>query len=90
MHAYPSYVFSLYSRCAVGILLKILLLRSLLLDLVCESALALLPANRARLTKIGQAGGILTPMSALGSTLVERMEKIGRWKFTSEEIQVGK
>ena len=56
-------------------------------DIVSEVAISLLPANRAGLTKIGDTGELLTTMSALGQTLIDRLEKTGRWTFRSEEIK---
>ncbi|KAF8342697.1 Saccharopine dehydrogenase-domain-containing protein [Cantharellus anzutake] len=54
--------------------------------MVSEIALALLPSARSKLTPIGQKGGVLTPMSALGFTLVERLNATDRITIESEEI----
>lgn len=39
-----------------------------------------------KLPKLGQEGGILTPMSALGDVLVDRMERTGRFVQHSEVV----
>lgn len=54
--------------------------------MVAETALALLPSNRTGLTALGREGGILTPMAALGETLVERLKSSGRFEVESGEI----
>lgn len=50
-----------------------------------ESALALLFESE-RLPALASKGGILTPMSALGDVLIERLKDTGRFEFTSEII----
>src|SRR5258706_16210495 len=37
-----------------------------------------------KLPKLGQEGGVLTPMSALGDVLVDRLERTGRFEQYSE------
>jgi len=39
-----------------------------------------------KLPKLGQEGGILTPMSALGDVLVDRLERTGRFVQHSEIV----
>ena len=39
-----------------------------------------------KLPKLGQEGGVLTPMSALGDVLVERLERTGRFEQRSEIV----
>jgi short subunit dehydrogenase-like uncharacterized protein len=53
--------------------------------MITEAALALV-LDSDKLPEIGKKGGVLTPMSALGQVLLERMEGTGRWKFESEVI----
>ncbi|KZS88180.1 hypothetical protein SISNIDRAFT_460044 [Sistotremastrum niveocremeum HHB9708] len=50
--------------------------------MISESALAILDLTSTAKDKI--EGGILTPMSALGDSLIERLEKTGRFDFESE------
>jgi len=57
--------------------------------MVSEVGLALLPSSRSKLTPIGQKGGILTPMSACGFTLVERLNATDRVSIESEEVVPG-
>jgi len=57
--------------------------------MVSESALALLPANREGLTALGREGGLLTPMSAIGGTLIERLKKTTLFDFESTELVDG-
>lgn len=54
--------------------------------MVSEAAIALLPRNRSRLTALGRAGGILTPMSAFGNTITERLVATGKFEISSEEL----
>ncbi|CAG7853673.1 SubName: Full=Uncharacterized protein {ECO:0000313/EMBL:CCA73670.1} [Serendipita indica DSM 11827] len=56
--------------------------------LVSESALAIL-FNHAELPKLGQAGGILTPMAALGDTLVTRLLNSGRLTYDTHTLHPG-
>jgi len=39
-----------------------------------------------KLPKLGQEGGILTPMSALGDVFVDRLERTGRFEQHSEIV----
>jgi short subunit dehydrogenase-like uncharacterized protein len=39
-----------------------------------------------KLPKLGQEGGVLTPMSALGDVLVDRLERTGRFVQHSEVV----
>ena len=65
------------------------------LVMISESALSiLLPSkgasrvskkdNITNLTPLAQKGGILTPMSAFGDQLIERLEDTGKFTFSSE------
>jgi short subunit dehydrogenase-like uncharacterized protein len=55
--------------------------------MIAECALCLLPslnqASRHRLPALAKEGGILTPVSALGEVLIERMEATGKFQFES-------
>lgn len=53
--------------------------------MVAESALSLLLSHES-LPELGKRGGVLTPMSALGSTLLDRLEKSGRFVFESSVL----
>lgn len=53
--------------------------------MVSESALALL-FDTNKLPALARRGGILTPMSALGDVLIERLKDTGRFEFTSEIV----
>ena len=48
-----------------------------------ESSLSIL-LDFDKLPKLGQEGGVLTPMSALGDVLVDRLERTGRFEQYSE------
>lgn len=54
--------------------------------MVGEVALALLPANHERLTALAKKGGVLTPASALGQELVDRLKGSGRFEFDEEQV----
>ncbi|KAF8319340.1 hypothetical protein DL93DRAFT_176423 [Clavulina sp. PMI_390] len=58
--------------------------------MVSECAILLLPANRSLLTSLGQEGGLLTPMTAFGAALPERLVATGKFELTTEEIVNGK
>ncbi|KAI5119826.1 hypothetical protein M0805_004761 [Coniferiporia weirii] len=53
--------------------------------MVSESALCLLAPER--LTPLARNGGVLTPMSALGDTLLRRLAASGRFEFGSEVLE---
>jgi short subunit dehydrogenase-like uncharacterized protein len=55
------------------------------LVMISESALAL-RFDQDKLPALGRKGGVLTPMSALGDVLIERMKKTGCFEFTSEVV----
>ena len=57
--------------------------------MVSECALCLLTANRDKLTFLGREGGILTPMSAFGSTILERLVATGKLEISSGELVDG-
>jgi short subunit dehydrogenase-like uncharacterized protein len=57
--------------------------------MVSESAIALLPQNRDALTPLGREGGVLTSMSAIGDTLIERLKATGRIEIKSFELVNG-
>ncbi len=48
-----------------------------------ESSLSIL-LDFDKLPKLGQEGGVLTPMSALGDVLLDRLERTGRFEQYSE------
>ena len=50
--------------------------------ILCESALALI-LDHQRLPPLGQRGGVLTPATAFGDVLVERLEAVG-FEFTTD------
>ena len=52
------------------------------MKILCESALALI-LDHQRLPPLGQRGGVLTPATALGDVLVQRLEAVG-FKFKTE------
>ena len=56
--------------------------------MISESALALV-LNIEKLPALGRKGGVLTPMSALGDVLIERLKETGRFQFTSEVVEAG-
>jgi short subunit dehydrogenase-like uncharacterized protein len=59
--------------------------------MISESALALL--DTSSLSALARQGGVLTPMSALGETLIRRLEVSGRFEFESrvlEEVEVAR
>jgi len=58
--------------------------------MVSESAIALLPQNRDALTPLGREGGVLTPMSAIGDTLIERLKATDRIEIESFELIDGR
>lgn len=53
--------------------------------MISESALALV-FDTDKLPALGRRGGVLTPMSALGDVLIERLKDTGRFTFTSEIV----
>lgn len=53
-----------------------------------ESALALVQ-DTERLPALGKMGGVLTPMTALGDVLIERLKKTGQFEFESEVVLEG-
>lgn len=53
--------------------------------MISESALALV-FSHDKLPNLARKGGVLTPMSALGDVLIERLRDTGRFEFTSEVI----
>ena len=53
--------------------------------MISESALTLLLARDA-LPELGRRGGVLTPMTAMGDALIERLEKSGRVTVQSEIV----
>jgi short subunit dehydrogenase-like uncharacterized protein len=58
--------------------------------MISESALCLLPSfnttAKASLPALAKEGGVLTPMSALGELLIERLERSGRFEFESRVL----
>lgn len=53
--------------------------------MISESALLLLAVDK--LPPLARRGGILTPMTAFGDLLIERLQATGRFEFTSEVIR---
>ncbi|KDQ31637.1 hypothetical protein PLEOSDRAFT_1061778 [Pleurotus ostreatus PC15] len=53
--------------------------------MISESALSIL-LMRDRLPALAQRGGVLTPVTAFGDVLVERLERTGRFEFRSEVL----
>jgi hypothetical protein len=53
--------------------------------MISESALALV-CSHDKLPNLARKGGVLTPMSALGDVLIERLQSTGRFEFTSEIV----
>lgn len=55
-------------------------------DLIAECALsvALAPPKNTALPPLGQQGGVLTPSTAFGMVLVERLQASGKVKLSSE------
>jgi short subunit dehydrogenase-like uncharacterized protein len=53
--------------------------------MISESALALV-FDIKKLPALARRGGVLTPMSALGEVLIERLKETGRFEFTSEIV----
>jgi len=53
--------------------------------MISESALALV-FDTPKLPALARRGGVLTPMSALGDVLIERLKDTGRFEFTSEIV----
>ncbi|KAH8827838.1 Saccharopine dehydrogenase-domain-containing protein [Flagelloscypha sp. PMI_526] len=60
---------------------------SLTAVMISESALCLLPESFPKLMPLAQRGGLLTPMSALGNTLIERLKKSGRFELKSFVVE---
>lgn len=56
--------------------------------MISETALALL-APREKLSALARTGGVLTPMSALGTTLIRRLSASGRFEFESHVLEEG-
>lgn len=40
--------------------------------------------ERNRLSQLGREGGVLTPATALGRVIVERLERTGQFRFVKE------
>jgi short subunit dehydrogenase-like uncharacterized protein len=58
---------------------------NLFVVMISESALALV-FDTPKLPALARRGGVLTPMSALGDVLIERLKDTGRFEFTSEIV----
>ena len=56
--------------------------------MISESALSLL-LDKSKLPPMGQEGGILTPSTALGNTLVERLRASSRFDIESKVLVDG-
>lgn len=54
--------------------------------MLCECALAIVK-DYDRLPPLAKQGGPLTPATALGNVLVERLEKTGFFSFTFEDAK---
>ena len=55
------------------------------LVVAAEAALSLL--DPSSLPELGRQGGVLTPMSAFGDVLLERLEKTGQWTLSTEILK---
>jgi len=55
--------------------------------MIAESALSLL--NPEALPALAQKGGVLTPVTAFGDVLVERLRETGRFEFESGVVEEG-
>ena len=53
--------------------------------MISEAALALV-FDTNKLPALARRGGVLTPMSALGDVLIERLKETGRFRFTSQIV----
>jgi short subunit dehydrogenase-like uncharacterized protein len=53
--------------------------------MISEAALALV-FDTNKLPALARRGGVLTPMSALGDVLIERLKETGRFRFTSDIV----
>jgi hypothetical protein len=56
--------------------------------MVSECALLLLKPST--LTPAAQKGGMLTPVTAFGTQLVDSLEKTGKWSFSTEVVTSAK
>jgi short subunit dehydrogenase-like uncharacterized protein len=56
--------------------------------MIAESALSIV-FSFDKLPHLGRRGGILTPMSALGDVLIERLKGSGKFEFESEVMGEG-
>ena len=56
--------------------------------MVAESALSIV-FSYASLPPLAQGGGVLTPVTAFGDVLIERLTGCGLFEFTSEVLQGG-
>lgn len=57
--------------------------------MISECALALLPASYPSLTEMAHAGGVLTPSTAFGDVIVERLKRSGRIEIETGLIEEG-
>ncbi len=56
--------------------------------MVSESALALL-LDYDSLPAFGRQGGVLTPITAMGDTIIARLRQTGQFEFESEVVLKG-
>ncbi|KZV69402.1 NAD-P-binding protein [Peniophora sp. CONT] len=61
----------------------------LIITSVVAAEAALLLLNPSKLPELAQKGGILTPMTAFGDVLLERLEKTGQWNLSAEILGDG-
>jgi short subunit dehydrogenase-like uncharacterized protein len=54
--------------------------------MISEAALSI-ALSHEQLPELGQRGGVLTPMSALGDVLIERLKASGKFEFESEVLE---
>ena len=57
--------------------------------MIAEMAFGLLKTPREELPALAQVGGVLTPMSALGSGILKRLSASGRFEFESSVREDG-
>ena len=57
--------------------------------MIAESALCLLDSSRPKLPPLGLEGGVLTPVTAFGDALVERLQKSERFELSSRVVEGG-
>ncbi len=54
--------------------------------MIAESALTLI-LDHSSLPEIGQNGGVLTPMTAMGNAVIKRLEESGRMRYWTGGVE---